>query len=105
MDEEVYTHAVWRVKPGAEQEFVAAWDRLARSFAGLPAQPVWGTLLRSRTDPSTFYSFGPWRNEADVEAMRSDPAAQAAMAEVRAHCLEATPGLCEVVRQVSLQTE
>lgn len=97
---EVYTHALWRTKPGAEDDFVAAWGRLAEAFSALPAQPLWGTLLRSRTDPSIFYSFGPWQNEADVQAMRAAPAALEALEQVQACCLDATPELCDLVRHV-----
>lgn len=100
MSEPVYTHAQWRTKPGAEDDFVAAWSRLAEAFSALPAQPLWGTLLRSRTDPNIFYSFGPWRSEADVQAMRAAPAALEALEQVKSCCLDATPELCDLIRHV-----
>ncbi|HEX8903352.1 MAG TPA: antibiotic biosynthesis monooxygenase [Longimicrobiaceae bacterium] len=75
MEEQVYTHALWRVKPGQEEEFVAAWRALSDAFVALPARPLWGTLIRSLADPSVFYSFGPWRSAGDVQAMRADPRA------------------------------
>ncbi len=99
----VYTHARWRVQPGEEEAFIAAWNALADAFSALPAQPLWGSLLRSATDPQLFYSFGPWPSAADVEAMRADPAAQQALEQVRSHCLEAEPGMYTLVRHVQVQ--
>ncbi len=99
---EVYTHAVWVVRPGRADAFVAAWDRLAALFAGLPAPPRWGTLLQSTSDPMRFYSFGPWRDPSDVEAMRADPAVQAAFQALRELCTEMTPGACTLVRHVEV---
>ena len=100
--QQVYTHALWRVRPGEEEAFAAAWSELADAFSALPARPLWGTLLRSTTEPSVFYSFGPWRSASDVQAMRADPAAQKAMERVRSHCVEATPEPCTLVRHVQL---
>lgn len=104
MPEQVYTHAVWRARPGHENAFIAAWDELGGAFSALSARPLWGTLVRSTADASVFYSFGPWRSEEDVLAMRADPAAQHAMARVMEHCQEASPEICELVRHVSVST-
>lgn len=103
MDAQVYTHALWRVRPGEEEAFVAAWDELAGAFSTLPARPLWGTLLRSSAEPSVFYSFGPWQSASDVEAMRADPGAARALERVRSYCTEATPEPCTLVRHVQLQ--
>ncbi len=103
MEGQVYTHALWRVRPGEEKAFISAWSALSEAFSSLAAQPLWGTLLRSGTDPTVFYSFGPWRSSTDVQAMRADPAAQEALNRVRSHCTEATPELCELVKHVQLQ--
>ena len=102
MDGQVYTHAMWRVRPGEEEAFVHAWDELADAFGALAKRPRGGTLIRSATDPTLFYSFGPWESLSDAAAMRADPAAQRAIERVRACCLEATPGIYEVVRHIDL---
>ena len=96
----IYTHAEWRVSPGAEQAFVAAWDELAAHFTRLPAPPLWGTLLRSTSDPTLFYSFGPWRSSADIAAMRADPAVQTAFATLQSLCESMRPATYEMVRHV-----
>src|SRR5687767_1643386 len=78
MEEQVYTLGMWQVKQGRESEFVAAWKELSSVFASLPQPPTGkGILIQSATDPTLFYSFGPWRNAADIAAMRSDVRAQA----------------------------
>jgi len=58
--EAFWTHGRWRVKSGAEDQFVAEWMHLADwAKDALPAAP-WAVLLRDREDPSQFFSFGPF---------------------------------------------
>ena len=100
MEDQVYTLGVWHVKEGHEAEFIAAWKDLGRIFASLPQPPSdKGLLIQSTTDPTLFYSFGPWRRSEDVAAMRADPSAQAGIKRIRAHCIEATPGTFRVVAE------
>ncbi len=100
MEEEVYTLGTWRVKPGQEAEFIAGWKALGEIFSELPNPPGTGTLLQSVSDPQLFYSFGPWKRREDVEAMRSDPRAQAGIQRLMDLCTEATPGTFRVVAEV-----
>lgn len=102
-DPTFYTHAEWRVHPGREEEFVDAWRALSRAFAALPAQPIWGTLLRSEREPTLFYSFGPWAHEADIAAMRASPVARAALESIMGLCVQATPGTYREVAHVDLR--
>lgn len=92
MEENYYTHAMWKVQPGKEAEFVAAWQALSEVFSSLDGKPLWGSLLQSLAEPSLFFSFGPWQSLSAIEAMRADPSAQAALAKVKALCVEAVPG-------------
>jgi quinol monooxygenase YgiN len=69
----VWTHGLWTVKPGREDEFVAAWRAMAREVTaelgtGRP------TLLRDRERPNLFMSFGPWEDDAAVERFRASAA-------------------------------
>ena len=98
-----YTHAEWRVRSGREEEFVAAWRALGDAFASLTARPLWGTLLASEREPGLFYSFGPWARAADIEAMRADGGARAALERVASLCDRATPGTCRLVAHVDLR--
>ena len=100
MQESFYTHAMWRVKPGNEEQFIAAWKAMGDAFSALPGEPGQGTLIQSLTDPTLFYSFGPWNSLEDIQAMRNDPAAQEAMRKARELCEEATPGSYHVAAQV-----
>lgn len=100
MEDPVYTHAAWRVRPGRQQDFIAAWEELGRIFSELPNPPAGpGTLIQSVEDPLQFYSFGAWRSAEDVAAMRGDPRAQRGIETARSLCTEATPGMYQVVRR------
>jgi hypothetical protein len=73
---------------------------LGRIFADLPQAPSGkGTLLQSLSDPTLFYSFGPWRSLDDIQAMRGNPQAQAGIAMLRELCTEATPGSFRMVAE------
>ena len=101
-DEHDFTLARWDVHPGREDDFIDAWERLAETFSALDEPPLWGTLLRSTTEPSLFYSFGPWRDRAHIAAMREDPRAQAGFKEIADLCTAMSPGSYELVRHVTV---
>jgi heme-degrading monooxygenase HmoA len=67
---DTYTHSLWTVKPGQEDEFVRRWLELAElgEQMGLsgPAR-----LLRDRDNPHVFVSFGPWQSLEKVARWRS----------------------------------
>jgi hypothetical protein len=87
-----YTLGVWRTKPGQEAQFIAAWKPLGEVFFKLPSPPGTITLIQSVTDPELYYSFAPWSRLEDIEDMRGDPEAQAAIQRLVDQCTEATPG-------------
>ncbi len=97
MTEDVYTLGVWRVLPGRDDEFVAAWRALGAVFRNLDQPPGDGTLVRSVEDPQQYYSFGPWPSIEAVAAMRERPEPAEAIARLAALCEEARPGLFRVV--------
>ena len=101
MTASIYTLGLWQVKPGSEAAFIAAWKDLASLFLKLPQPPQAGDgrLVQSLTDPTLFYSFGPWPDLAAIQAMRADPAAQAGIARLRELCSEARPGSFQVVAE------
>ena len=102
MDELIYTHALWRVKEGKADEFVAAWNRLPEVFARLAEPPIGGTLIQSLEDPRVFYSFGPWRSPEDVSRMRADAECQDAFRRIIELCEEASPGAYRLVADIKL---
>ena len=103
MSGQAYTLAMYRVKAGREDEFVAAWNELVSTFSSPPEPPQWGTLIRHRADRTLFYSCGPRRTLEHVRAMRESPAAGAAFARIRELCEELTPGDFEVVTHVDVR--
>ena len=96
----VYTLDVWRVKPGSEEAFVAAWDALGqwtleRGF------DTHGTLVRDRNDPGRFLSFGPWRSAEEAERWRSEPGVQERLARLEELLESYEAGTHDVVMRVS----
>jgi heme-degrading monooxygenase HmoA len=67
----VWTHGVWRVKPGREDDFVEVWREMAREGMAELDTVEPPTLLRDRERPGEFISFGPWPNVDEVERFRS----------------------------------
>jgi heme-degrading monooxygenase HmoA len=67
-----FTHSIWTVKAGQEEEFVRRWLDLAEWSA---AQGLTGSarLLRDADDPRVFVSFGPWESLEKVARWRSSP--------------------------------
>ncbi len=102
-EEVYYTHALWRVKPGQQAAFKAAWKELADIFAHLPNPPIRGTLLQSLTQEELFYSFGPWHRLADIEAMRADGEVLKAFAKLKTCCTETQPSAYRVIEDIRLQ--
>jgi hypothetical protein len=101
----LYTLGMWRVKPGQQADFIAAWQALSDIFRQLPQPPTGkGTLVQSVSDPALFYSFGPWLSLADIEAMRQDAQARAGLEALRHYCTEALAGAYRTVAEAEIET-
>jgi hypothetical protein len=66
----IWTHGVFTVKPGRENEFADGWRELAQIGEGLGSGPP--TLLRDRDRPNVFRSFGYWPDRDTVERFRAE---------------------------------
>jgi len=78
----VYTSGVWVVKEGREEEFARRWQESADSLA-LDFPEVKFMLFRDRENPRRFVSLGEgWRNADQIDAARSTPEFQDAMASI-----------------------
>jgi heme-degrading monooxygenase HmoA len=76
------TTGIWLVKKGREEDFARRWEESSSSLA-LQFPDVTFRLLRDRDDPRRFVSLGEgWRNIEQVEAARSLPSFQDAMASI-----------------------
>jgi hypothetical protein len=65
----IWTHGVWTVKAGREDEFVSTWRELVPIGAEIGSgTPV---LLRDREQPSVFRSFGPWADLDEIDRFRA----------------------------------
>jgi heme-degrading monooxygenase HmoA len=96
---ETYTSGVWLVKPGEEEDFVAAW----REFAAWgQTMPGCGTLrlVRDVENPSRFMSFGPWESFEAQRAWKEHDEFRERMMRVRRHVDDFTPVTYELVTQV-----
>jgi hypothetical protein len=101
----LYTLGMWRVKPGQQADFIAAWQALGDFFRKLPQPPAGkGTLVQSVSDPLLFYSFGPWVSLADIEAMRQDDQARAGLEALRHYCTEALAGAYRTVAEADIES-
>jgi hypothetical protein len=67
----IWTHGIWTVKPGREDEFVAGWRALAREAVAEFDPPGTPHLMRDRERPNVFRSFGPWDDPEKVERFRA----------------------------------
>jgi quinol monooxygenase YgiN len=78
----MYTSGVWTVKKGREDEFERRWQEAANG-SSLEFPDVKFMLLRDREDPRRFVSLAEgWRNSEQIDAARSSPAYQDAMAAI-----------------------
>ena len=78
----VYTLGVWTVRPGAEDDFVAAWrDMAAGTVTDFPAATA--MLLRDRDRPNLFISYGPWQSLAEIESWRGSAVFRDGVARMR----------------------
>jgi heme-degrading monooxygenase HmoA len=70
--EEHYSHTIWTVKPGAEEEFVRRWMEFAdwSEAEGLTGS---ARLFRDVDAPRRFVSFGPWESLDAIRRWRTLP--------------------------------
>jgi heme-degrading monooxygenase HmoA len=67
---QIWTHGAWTVKPGHEEDFVAAWQHMARDVLR-EFQPLAGPrLLQDQDRSNVFRSFAAWDDPEEVDRFR-----------------------------------
>jgi heme-degrading monooxygenase HmoA len=67
---QAYTHSVWIVKPGLEDEFIQRWREFA-TWSALQGLAGGARLLRDVDQRNRFVSFAPWQSFDTVGRWRS----------------------------------
>ena len=95
-----YTHGVWTVTPGREEEFVSVWTELAEWTRREVPGSGWAKLLRDTSAPNRFISFGPWESLAAIDVWRSEPHWQDSVGRLRGLLDGFEPSTLDVVAEV-----
>jgi heme-degrading monooxygenase HmoA len=97
---ETYTSGLWRVKPGHEDDFVAAWTSFVEWAS---SQPGSGTfrLTRDVEDPSRYLSFAPWESFEAQSSWKETEEFGVRMRNVRQHVDSFEPSTLELVVEVT----
>jgi heme-degrading monooxygenase HmoA len=78
----VYSLGIWLVKPGREDDFVRAWQEMARrteeAFPGRKA-----VLLHDQDVHNRFISTGPWESAEQIGQWRQSPAFTEGLAAIQ----------------------
>ena len=97
----MYTSAVFVVREGREGEFARRWQQSADG-AALEFPDVKFMLFRDADNPRRFLSLGEgWRNVEQIEAARSTPGYQDAMAAIWRTLESGEIGTLKLVAEVS----
>ncbi|HUK92444.1 MAG TPA: antibiotic biosynthesis monooxygenase family protein [Methanomicrobiales archaeon] len=96
----IHLSSIWTVRPGNENDFIAAW----KEFAALSSHAegaIAGILLRDVADASRFISFGTWTDPETARAWRHQPEFRKAFARFMELCDEITPGVFQLIAESS----
>jgi heme-degrading monooxygenase HmoA len=93
---EIYTTGSWKLDPGKEDAFIAAWAEFAGWASGMPGAGAL-RLARDVRDPERFVSFGAWESVEAVRAWKSGPDFRERLARVLQHVAEFDPAELTVV--------
>lgn len=91
-ENDLYTCGIWTVRPGREDEFVAAWEDLARWSAEHVAGAGWATLVQQDDRPNRFLTFGPWESLEAIDAWRASDGFRERVGRIRELLDDFQPG-------------
>lgn len=78
-----YTHGIWTVTPGREEQFVNAWTEMAVWTGRDVPGSMWAKLLRDTSAPNRFITLGPWESLDAIENWRALPGWQERVQRLR----------------------
>ncbi len=86
-----FSVGIWLVKPGKENDFIAAWGDFAKMIfnRNIGADEVY--LLQDIQQPRRFITSGPWENIQRIEAWRQLPEFKEFFIKAKDMCDEITP--------------
>jgi len=96
---ETYTNGTWLVKPGEEEDFVAAWREFVTWASTWPGSGTF-RLVRDVDDPARFVSFAPWESFEAQGAWKAHEEFPERIGRVRRHTKDFTPAVFELVTAV-----
>ena len=96
---ETYTTGSWTVKPGEEQDFIAAWKEFVGSATEVPGSGVF-RLLQEGDRRDHFTSFGDWESVEAQEAWMQLPDFAERLGRARSHCSDFHGTSAELVATV-----
>jgi heme-degrading monooxygenase HmoA len=96
---EIYTSAVWLVKPGEEEDFVTAWKAFVALGVEIPGSGIF-RLVRDSEQPARFMSFAPWESVDAQRAWRQHPEFEERIDRARSHCEDFQSTTYELVADV-----
>lgn len=100
----VYTLGDWMIEEGSEQDFVEAWTELADwTVTNVPGSSF-AKVLRDRSDPRRFLSFGPWRDPSAVGEWQSLPGFQERIERLRGLAESVELRMLDVASEVGAAT-
>ena len=86
-----YTLGIWKVKPGNEEAFIAAWQDLATWTEKHFSAGGKGYLLQDNDKPQLLISYGSWKDTQTIAAWRATTEFQAFAAKAKIWCDEWQP--------------
>ncbi len=86
-----YTLGIWKVKPGNEQAFIAAWQALAIWTEDHFSSGGRGYLLQDDAQPQLFVSYGSWKDTQTIASWRATPEFQTFAAKAKILCEKLEP--------------
>ena len=96
-----YTYGVWIVKPGREDDFVAAWREMATWRAAHAPGVGVARLLQDEDQPMRFISIGPWDDKDALASSRSQLGFQEHLGKLREMLETYTPATLELRAEVA----